>query len=195
MRPNSLLSACVLFCSAGAPCASGQHLPTFAVGDTLRVHAPGIGLRRARVSFVAWDSVTLRLRRGPADTTVVVPFSEVMRLDWHDGKNRLQGALRGAGIFGTIGMLAGLWMGKSAVAGCREFLCEMDAFGYLAAGMLAGVAIGLPVGASALAPDRWRRMELPVALGFPAYRQPFHETVTFRVIWLVGAALVSLAVN
>jgi hypothetical protein len=195
MRSSRLLLACILLPTVSATSAGAQQLPPFAGGDTVRVHAPRVALKHARVTFVAWGDSTLRVGPGRGDATVAVPFGEVMRLDRYAGKNRFKGAVTGAGIFGTLGLVAGLLIGKGAVSGCQEFLCELDALEYAAAGMLAGVAIGIPVGATALAPDRWRRVELPVALGFPAYRQPFHETVVFRVLFLAGGTLLSLAIN
>lgn len=195
MRPCSLMFAGILLSSVGAPCAPAQQLPAFTVGDTLRVHASRVALKRARVTFVAWDASTLRLHTTRGDATVAVPFPEVTRLDRYAGKNRLEGAIRGAAILGTVGMLTGWLIGKGAVSGCRELFCELGALKYMAAGTLAGVVIGAPMGATALAPDRWRRVELPVELGFPVYRQPFHETVAFRVLWFAGSLLLAAAIN
>jgi hypothetical protein len=194
MRAYHLMPACVLLCSLAARGARAQQLPTFRLGDTLRIHAPGAALKHARVTFSAWGDSTLRLQRR-GDTTVTVSFSQITRLDRYAGKDRLTGAINGIGIFGTIGMLAGLVIGKSAVSGCQGLFCEFDAFGYMAGGMLAGVAIGAPVGATALAPDRWRRVELPVELGFPAYRTPVHETIAFRLLMIGACVLLSRAIS
>lgn len=194
MRFRHLVVACGLAAALGAPGALAQQLPPFTSGDTLRIHAPGAALKRTRVTFVAWRDSTLRLRAARGDT-LDVPFPQVVRIDRHAGKDRLRGALRGAGVLGTVGMLVGLGIGQSEVAGCQEFLCEMEVFNYMAVGMLAGAAVGIPFGATAFAPDRWRRVALPERRGFPAYRQPFHETVAFQVAWFAGSLLLAVALN
>lgn len=194
MRPRPSTLALMLLSTAPVSLVA-QELPRFRAGDTLRLRAPEMRLRNTRVTFAGWQDSTLSVRTVRGDSTITVPFPLVARLDRYAGKNRLNGALRGAAILGTVGMLAGAVAGRSAVAGCREFLCEMEAFKYAAAGMFVGVAVGAPVGATAMAPDRWHRVELPVALGFPDYRKPFVETAAFRILWGVGSMLVLLAVS
>jgi hypothetical protein len=195
MRPAHLIVACALVASIAVPRVVAQQLPRFVDGDTLRVHAPGMALRRARVTFVSWDDSTLHLQATHGDTALVVPFPAVERLDQYAGKNRLRGAAMGAGVLGTVGMLVGLAIGKNEVSGCEGWFCEFEALNYAAVGWLAGAVIGAPLGAAVLAPDRWRRVDLPVGRGFPAYRQPFHETMAFRLLVMTGGLLLSRALD
>lgn len=191
MRPHASLFLLALLAPPAA--AMAQQLPEFQVGDTLRVRAPRERLPKTPGTFVAWADSALVLRTTRPDSVVAVPFSAVVRLDRYGGKNRLAGALRGAGILGTVGLLTGALIGKAAVSGCGELLCELDALGYAAAGLGIGVLIGVPVGATTLAPDRWRRVELPPALGFPEYGTAFYQTTAFRILLVAGAALLLTA--
>ena len=107
-------------------------------------------------------------------------------------KNKPRGILGGAGIGATIGMLGGFLIGTVAVSDCSEFLCELDALGYVFGGMLLGAGVGAGIGA--LYPlGRWVRVDLPVQAGFPPYRTPFHETFVFRLLSVgLGIALAAI---
>ena len=89
-------------------------------------------------------------------------------------------------------MLGGFLIGTVAVSDCSEFLCELDALGYVFGGMLLGAGVGAGIGA--LYPlGRWVRVDLPVQAGFPPYRTPFHETFVFRLLSVgLGIALAAI---
>ena len=162
-------------------------------GDTVRVWAPDFGLKKTKVTVLGWADSTVLFEglRLPPDS-LTIPFGGVTRLDVLRGKNKVRGILRGAAIGGGIGVLAGLLIGNAAVSNCTEYLCELDALGYMAGGMLLGVGVGAGVGAS-YPPDRWVHVDLPVQAGFPPYRTPFHETLVFKLLSAgVGIALAAM---
>lgn len=201
MRRAVLLMALPLLMAPSAVAAQerplrlgpSQRFSPVPEGDTVRVWARDFGLKKTKVTVLGWaDSTVLfeSLRRPPDSLTI--PFGGVTRLDVLRGKNKGRGIFRGAGIGGGIGVLAGFLIGTAAVSGCTEFLCELDALGYMFGGMLLGAGVGAGVGAS-YPPDRWVRVDLPVQAGFPPYRTPFHQTFVFRLLSAgVGIALMAI---
>lgn len=162
-------------------------------GDTVRVWARGFGLKKTRVTVLGWADSTVLFEslRLPTDS-LTIPFGSVTRLDVLRGKSKGLGIRRGFGIGGAIGMLSGLLIGTAAVSDCSEFLCELDALGYLFGGMLLGAGVGAGIGAS-YPLDRWVRVDLPVQAGFPPYRTPFHETFAFKLLY-TGLSITLLAI-
>jgi hypothetical protein len=195
MHPRPLTLILVALLPVAPRCSRAQQLPAVAVGERIRVHAPRAALKHARVTFTSWGDSTLVVHAADGNATIAVPFAEVERLERYGGKDRLRGTLRGAGIFGTVGMLAGIVIGKAAVDGCSGAFCEFDAMGYMLGGAILGGVVGAPIGATALAPDRWKRVSLPVELGFAPYRQSFFEGPAFRLLWAAGSAIVILAIS
>lgn len=169
----------------------GQEMPPVPGGSRVRVWAPDLGVRRERAAVLTWHDSTVSFRpEASGGDTVLVPFRALRRLDVYVGKDRLRGGMVGAAIGGTVGMLVGTVIGNGAVQGCQEWLCELEALNYMAGGMAIGMALGVPVGVSA-APDKWARVDLPVAAGFPPYRPPVHETLAFRVVAAAAALVVT----
>ena len=163
-------------------------------GDTVRVWAPDFGLKKTKVTVLGWADSTVLFEglRLPPDS-LTIPFGGVTRLDVLRGKkSKGLGILRGAGIGGGIGVLAGLLIGEVAVSGCTEAFCELDALNYMFGWMLLGAGVGAGVGAS-YPPDRWVRVDLPVQAGFPSYRTPFHETFVFKLL-STGLSIALLAI-
>ena len=108
------------------------------------------------------------------------------------GSRRLDDDLTAGRNITSSSTLAGLLIGNAVVSDCREFLCELDALGYMFGGMLFGAGVGAGVGAS-YPPDRWVRVDLPVQAGFPPYRTPFHETFAFKLLYSgLGIALLAI---
>ena len=103
------------------------------------------------------------------------------------GSRRLDDDLTAGRNITSSSTLAGLLIGNAVVSDCREFLCELDALGYMF-----GAGVGAGVGAS-YPPDRWVRVDLPVQAGFPPYRTPFHETFAFKLLYSgLGIALLAI---
>ncbi len=183
IHSNAILSfvTCLCVVGTGSRQLLAQQLPLVPEGDTVRVWARGYGLNKTKATVVGWSSSTAQFGRltTPGDS-LVVPFGSIMRLDRLQGKDRLAGFGRGAAIGFMAGTVLGAVLGRAVVSGCREFLCELDALGYLAGGAAVGAVVGGVTGVQS-PPDRWERVPLPVAAGFPEYRTPIHETFAFRL--------------
>ncbi|MDH3495136.1 MAG: hypothetical protein OER21_00020 [Gemmatimonadota bacterium] len=169
--------------------AAAQQLPPLTPGDTIRVLAPGLHLRRAQSTFTRWTDTTLVVRVGSDTGITTIPFGALRRVEVYRGKNRLKGGLLGGAVGTSLGFLVGGLVGRGAVSGCAEFLCELEALEYAGIGALAGAVVGAAVGVAA-APDRWHRLDLPPSRGFAPDPTPFHQSIGFRLV----TGLLSLAI-
>lgn len=168
---------------------TAQELPPLTAGDTVRLLAPGLGLKRSRATFIAWTEGHLLIRPVLDTGTIAVPFAALRRVERYRGKNQLKGALLGGAVGTSLGFLVGSLVGRGAVSGCAEFLCELEALEYAGIGMVAGAVVGAAVGVAA-APDRWHRLDLPPSRGFAPDPTPFHQSIGFRLV----TGLLSLAI-
>ncbi len=193
MRARSaLVSVLLMVCASGL---DAQQMQGVSVGDTVRFWAPGIRINARTATVLPWEGTTAWFAAmGRQPDTLDVPFIRLTRLEVYEGKNHLQGALRGGAIGGGVGMLLGLIIGELAVSGCTEFLCELDAIGYMGGGLLIGTVTGITIGAAS-PPDRWRRVDLPVEAGFPPSTRPWHKSTGWVVFSTVLGLLVTVAIN
>ena len=188
-----VVGTCLCVAGVGSSPLLAQQLRLVPEGDTVRVWARGYGLKKTEATVVGWSGATAQFGRLtiPPDS-LVVPFGGITRLDHLQGKDRVRGFARGLGIGGGVGVVLGFVVGRLVVGGCQEFLCELDALGYMAGGMVVGAVVGGGIGVSN-PPDRWERVTLPVAAGFPPYRTPIHETFAFKLVsTAVGIAVMVL---
>lgn len=173
-----------IVCTAATPSSAltaqeGHPVPA---GATVRVWARDYGLNKTRATVLGWSDTTGSFTKVAASgDSVVVPFRGITRIDQLQGKNTVLGFFRGAAIGGAFGMLVGGAAGESKVQGCSEFLCELEALDYMAAGLAIG-AVGGGILGGAIPPDRWGRVSLPTSAGFPGNEKPFHDALAFQLL-------------
>lgn len=100
---------------------------------------------------LAPDTLAVALSSGGA--LIQLPTSRLTSIELSDGRDRLGGSVKGAGI----GLLAGGLIGGIALGRSEGDLAAL-------AGMFAGGIIGAGTGAivgAIVAPERWRRLPLP----------------------------------
>lgn len=98
-------------------------------------------------------SDTLAVATGSGGALIQIPTSRLSSIELSEGRDRLSGSVKGAGI-GVLagGLIGGIAIGRS----------EGDGIAALA-GMFAGVILGAGTGAivgAIVAPERWRRVSL-----------------------------------
>jgi len=163
-------------------------------GDQVRFWAPQLGHKKATGTLRSWHDSTVAFGLVDDQQDALIPYRELTKLEVLEGKDRWRGAGMGAALGALAGGLVGMLIGNSAVEGCTEFMCEMNAFSYAGVGMLIGIGVGVPIGVQA-APDKWKRVNLPTEMGFPPYTQPWHKTTAFRIFTGLAGTLLLVATS
>jgi ABC-type nitrate/sulfonate/bicarbonate transport system permease component len=179
------MSAIALFVACGS--AKAQSLPPLVDSSSIRIWAPSLDLKSEEATFLEWQTSSLRAIHAESGDTLELTFPSITRLDLLQGKNVGLGVLGGAALGGSIGGLVGFLVGRNEVSGCTGFLCELDAFQYMAVGFGVGAIPGMAIGA-AVPPDRWVRQPLPPEMGFP------RPGPNYSMILTVSALLVTIAI-
>ena len=141
--------------------------PPVQPGERVRVTAEGSWTGVVQMS--GSDSISLLV--DEVAQQISFSWASVKRLEVSAGrKSRVQGALRGAGVGGGVGLVGGMLFAPGGLSNCRLLnrTCEsmgiVEAAGYSAAGMVAGGVVGALIHGR----ERWRTVDVPVQLGFAA---------------------------
>jgi hypothetical protein len=137
-----------------------QGAPVIPAGARIRIDAPDIGAQRQRGTSLGVRGDSLVLRPRDADSTMVVSFARITRLEvssgtrTHAGKGLAYGAAAGAGV----GLIAGLSMINSK-DDVESVIGRIAVFPLTFAGATVGGLVGLAAG-WAVKTDTWQRVPL-----------------------------------
>lgn len=146
----------VLAACATAPTVSAQtDRFTLPAGTRVRV-LDRSGGERFTGTILRVTQDTLGLAVGGGSALVSLPATRLASLEVSEGRERAQGAWRGAGI----GLVVGALIGAVAMRGDGTTPGDMGVLVGLLAGGVVGVGSGAVIGAIA-APERWRSVPLP----------------------------------
>jgi uncharacterized protein YcfJ len=144
---------------ATAPTARAQYAAPgwMSTGSRIRVTAPSLSTDPIVGRLLLYTTDSLLLAAGDGEVRMRVPMSLVRTVEVSEGRDRLDWAVKGAGI----GLVAGILIGGAAFAHS-----EANSLASVAGGIAGGV-IGAPLGGvvgALAAPERWApgwRLERP----------------------------------
>ena len=142
---------------AGAEAGAQGPVADLPMGERLRVSVRTLRPRTVVGRYDGRAADSLFLVPTPTNPLARIPLAEITRLEVTDGRHRGRGAVLGA--------LAGLGAGIAGGVLCG-LLCQDGALAPIG-GLFLGVVVGMPaggvLGATVLAPPRWRLIPVPAA--------------------------------